>query len=279
MAKEHGIHFHTVELQTGRRDFAVTDHNNPYHLQLRTDDELWHKENLINLGVQHLSRYWPDWQYVAWIDADITFQRKDWVNETIQELQVHHWVQMFQQAIDLGPLGEAMHIHQGFMWSWWAGHIYRHGYSNWHPGFAWAATREAFTGVGGLVDRAILGSADRHMAMALIGQGQNSYNSGVQENYKKMVLQWQDRSDRYVKRDIGYVHGTILHHWHGQKRNRRYSERWKILVDEKYDPQIDVYPDCQGVLRLEDDRIELRDAIKRYFRGRNEDSIDLEETI
>jgi len=29
-------------------------------------------------------------------------------------------------------------------------------------------------------------------------------------------------------------------------------------------------------LRLDDDRWELRDAIKRYFRSRNEDSIDLE---
>ncbi len=277
MAKEHGIHFHTVELQTGRRGFAVTEPNNPYHIQLRTDDELWHKENLINLGVQNIARHWPDWKYVAWIDADIEFQRKDWVNETIHELEVAHFCQMFSQAIDLGPCGETVGVHQGFIYSYWHQRNYRPGYHNWHPGFAWAATREAFTGIGGLIDRAILGSGDRLMAMGLIGRGADSYRSEVHPNYKAMIMGWQARAERYVKRDIGFVHGTVLHAWHGQKRNRRYAERSQILIDCNYDPQTDVYPDAQGVLRLEDDRIELRDAIKHYFRGRNEDSIDLED--
>jgi flagellar basal body-associated protein FliL len=38
---------------------------------------------------------------------------------------------------------------------------------------------------------------------------------------------------------------------------------------------IDLKRDCQGLFQLEDNKIELRDAIRRYFRQRNEDSIDL----
>ncbi len=276
MHRQKGIHFHIVELQTGLREFVVTDHGNPYHVQVRTEDELWHKENLINLGVASVSRHWPDWKYVAWIDGDIKFHNQNWVDETIQHLQTAHVVQMFSQAVDLGPCGQALSIHQGFMYSYWHGSIFRPGYCNWHPGFAWAMTRHAWDHVGGLIDKAILGSGDRHMAMSLIGKGAESYNHAVHPNYKHMVGSWQKRAEEYIKRDVGYVPGMILHSWHGQKKNRKYSERWQILVKNQYDPYRDVYYDGQGVLRLEDSRIQLRDDIKHYFRERQEDSIDLE---
>jgi hypothetical protein len=271
--RESGANLIVVEVQNGERDFVVTKPGEPNHLRFRTEDELWIKENMINRGIQHLSRVYPDWKYVGWVDADIFFARRDWIDETLHALQTCHWVQMFQTAVDLGPSGEALHIHQGFMWSWWRGCPAKPGYLSFHPGFAWSATREAITGIGMLIDRAILGSADRHMAMALIGRGAESYNQGVHVNYKHMVDAWEKRASFYVKRDIGYVPGTILHSFHGAKKNRFYQERWKILVNHQYDPYLDVYPDHQGILRLEDGRIALRDDIKKYFRSRNEDDI------
>jgi hypothetical protein len=53
----------TVELAFDDRPFAVTSPDNPWHLQLRTKTELWHKERLINLGIERLP---ADWRYVAW---------------------------------------------------------------------------------------------------------------------------------------------------------------------------------------------------------------------
>ena len=69
-----GVRLTTVELAFGERPWEVTEPDNPRHVRLRTAYELWHKENLINLGVQHLPR---DWKYVAWIDADVSFARPD----------------------------------------------------------------------------------------------------------------------------------------------------------------------------------------------------------
>ena len=40
------------------------------HMQLHVEHPIWIKENLINLAIQQLPE---DWQYVAWIDADIIF--------------------------------------------------------------------------------------------------------------------------------------------------------------------------------------------------------------
>src|SRR5882672_6877612 len=64
------VNFWTVEVQTGDRPFAVTHHDNPHHIQLRHWDELWIKENALNIGISKLPN---DWETVAWIDADVEF--------------------------------------------------------------------------------------------------------------------------------------------------------------------------------------------------------------
>lgn len=269
------IHFHVAELAQGSRKFHCTSPNNIYHTQLRSEDELWHKENLIDIAAKKVFQNFPDAEYIAWIDADIRFANPFWVDATIEELQTSHVAQLFSHAIDLGPRGESLHIHNGFLYSYWNQLARKPHYHNWHPGYAWAMTRYAYDRVG-LITRAILGSGDRHMAMSFIGCGERSFNAGVTPAYKKMVLNYQKKCERYILRDVSYVPGTILHAWHGRKRDRQYQDRWQILVTNKYDPTSDVIEDSSGVLRLDDDRWELRDAIKRYFRSRNEDSIDLE---
>jgi hypothetical protein len=100
-----GARLTTVELAYGQRPFEVTDPDNPRHVQLRTGHELWHKENLINLGIQRLPR---NWEYVAWVDADVRFANPQWVQETLQELQHYQVVQLFSHAQDLGPRHEPL---------------------------------------------------------------------------------------------------------------------------------------------------------------------------
>jgi len=89
------------------------------------------------------------------------------------------------------------------------------------------------------------------------------------------VLAWQARAADVVKRDLGFVPGTILHHFHGSKANRKYVSRWDILVLFQFDPTRDVYRNSQGVLELEEHKPELRDAIRRYFKQRQEDGVDM----
>ncbi len=270
--EDSGVKLLTVELQLGDRCFQITDKNNPMHLQLRTWDEIWHKENMINLGIARLP---VDWEYVAWVDADITFTNPNWPLETVQQLQHNYFVQMFQNAIDLGPTGETMQVHDGFIWGYQNGEpsgIRYHGTG--HPGFAWAARREAIDFVGQLLDMAILGAGDRHMSLALIGKAESSFSSELTSEYARHVMRWQDRCEKYIKRDVGFVKGTILHSFHGKKKDRGYQDRWKILIKNQYDPELDLMRDWQGLYKLTDRSIKLRDEIRAYFRSRNEDSID-----
>ena len=273
--EEAGVKLFTVELQQGDRSFQITESENPMHLQLRTYEELWFKESMINLA---LSRLPKGWKYCAWIDADISFTNKNWAIETVQQLQHYHIVQLFSHAIDLGPNGELVQTHNGFVWSYQSGKPWGRGkgYSHFHPGYGWAATREALDLVGGLIDKSILGAGDHHMACALIGKAEDSFPKGIESAYAKYILKWQARAERHLKRDIGYVNGTIYHHWHGKKKDRRYVDRWEILINNSFKPEDDLYRDTQGLYILSDSNIKLRDDIRQYFRSRLEDSQDLE---
>ena len=279
-----GAILYTIEMAFGDRPHSVTSPTNHRHVQLRSYFEIWHKENMLKIGMQNLPE---DWEYVAWIDSDVTFAREDWVNETIEQLQHYRVIQMFSHAQDLSPRHEPMLMHTGFIHDWYHGSMTfnpagnsgkKSGYGGYgmqegHPGYAWAARREAIDNLGGLIDWAILGSADRHMACALIGEVDKSYHPDVHPNYKILAQQWQDRADKYIKRDVGYMDGLITHAYHGRKSNRGYTNRWKILVDHQFDPIGDIYPDAQGLLQIHDDNIPQRDAIRRYFRSRFEDDI------
>jgi len=293
---KYGAKVYVVEGSFGSRAYEVTDPTNPRHIQVQTDSEIWHKENLINIGISRLP---ANWEYVAWIDGDIDFVNPDWLEETVHELQHHPVVQMFEDAIDLGPKFEILTTHKSFAACYKnyeefnnmvsrpklsdvsgldASYYYGNDYSPgkyWHPGYAWAATREAINTMGGLFELGILGAGDHHMACALIGQGARSIIKGLHPNYGHAVMAWEERAARLHK-NIGCVEGSIYHYWHGKKRDRGYKSRWQILIDNQYNPNTDVHRDWQGVLSLYPGHDTLRDQIRDYFKSRNEDSIDKE---
>ena len=288
--KDSGAVLYTVEMAFGDRRYECTEADDPRDIRLRSAFELWHKENMINIGISRLP---PNWKYVAWIDADTLFTRPDWCQETLHQLQHYQIVQLFSQAQDIGPNYEALNIFDSFAHSYREGRPLpydRHGHFypyfkggdkwKWHSGYAWAARREAIDHLGGLMDYAILGSADHNMAAALVGCVEKSLDHRVHPNLLKRMKIWQERADRLVRRNIGLVEGLLIHYWHGSKVNRGYVDRWKILVENQYNPECDIKRDWQGLYQLVDNgtprSIKLRDGIRRYFRQRREDSIDID---
>ncbi len=204
------------------------------------------------------------------------FARPDWVHETVQLLQHYPVIQMFSKVSDLAPDHEVINTSMGIIRAYQDGLVAKPNYyEQYHPGFAWAARRETIDQLGGLLDIAILGSADRHMAQAFVGRVNTSYPSGISPGYIEQLRMWQDRAMQYVKGDVGYMPGHVNHYWHGKKMNRRYRDRWQILIKHQYDPEFDLKRDSQGLLRFTDRNPGLRQDIRRYFLQRNEDSIDL----
>jgi hypothetical protein len=290
MVSDAGAVLYTVEVAFGDRPFLVTSKDNPCNLQVRTWDELWIKENALNLVINRLP---PEAQKIAWIDADLQFARTDWAKETLEQLEHHYVVQMFSHSRNVGPNYEPVGSEvTSFAYEYYQfdGEHSRFkgiarkvgdylmsatGDPKGHPGFAWACRREALDHVGQLIDWGILGANDRHMAFGLIGEIEKSLHPNLSADYRGKCLMWQDRAEKFLRRDIGYVPGMVYHYWHGKISDRRYHDRWKILVDTKYSPDLDLKYDSQGLLQLTDRSIALRDGLRAYFRARNEDSVDI----
>lgn len=277
MAEHPEVHLVTVEHAFGDRHHEVTDADNPDHVQVRGNHELWMKENLINIGVRELPR---DWKYMAWIDADVEFYNKDWAQETLHQLQHHQVLQLFETAVDLGPRNNVVQLHHGFCSQHRKGaprvlNAGKYGGGQkvfWHPGFAWACRREFYENVDGLLDFGVLGAGDHHMSLGLIGAAKESMPSGLNSNYVKAVLEWEKKAQRAAQGNIGFVEGSILHHWHGPKAKRYYIERWDVLKKHQFDPEADIRYDSQGLIELAGNKPGLRDDIRAYFRARDEDS-------
>ena len=291
-----GAMLYTAEVQLGGRPFEITQPDNPRHLQLRASSELWRKENVLDLLAQRLP---VSAQYIAWSDSDIQFARPDWAQETIQLLQHYDVLQMFSQVHNLGPDFSVLTSRGSYMWNYRENRPAPHdpdfakprfdgstalsyggagGGGKWnHTGFAWACRKSAWDTMGGLIDWAILGSGDYHMATALTGHVERSLNRDFPARYTKLCYDWQDRVAPIRDNPnggVGYMPGTILHAFHGTTKNRSYKDRWRLLARTGFDPDIDLKRDHQGLWQLAGRSPELRDGLRAYNRMRNEDSPD-----
>jgi hypothetical protein len=261
------------------------------YIGLHTKDELWLKENLINIGVQSLPY---DWQQVCWLDSDVHFVRPNWVGECIHKLQHYKFLQMFSDAHDLGPTYSMMPetyphaIGLGFVEAWNRGELKTTltpqiredleeiggdlakllkdfekleedlenpypGIGGVFPGLAWACTREAWDAVGGLIDVAIWGGGDFHISQALIENTKDMVWPALHRNYRKIVWQWYYSARDHIRRNVGVMSGTILHNWHGRKVERGYGSKHTLLAKLGFDPPRHLRRDHQGLWQLNDD--------------------------
>lgn len=337
MVEKSGAILYTAEIAFGDREFEITEPDNPRNLQLRARDnqEIWLKECALNLLIERLP---ADWKYVAWIDADISFARPDFAQETLHLLQHYDFLQLFGQAMDYNVNYETSVMTPGYVYSKivedqqidqnnsiqeqskpkskpssvtdkLTGIVKSLGLGGkekcveeciedfvdcidqcayygikkvgeeWkyrHPGFCWAARRSALDKVGGLIDFAILGSADWTMSNALFGDVDKTINVGYSDEYKRLCKIWEDRALKHIRKNVGYMPGLVHHYYHGEKKARNYDNRWRLLVDTKYNPLTDLKRDTNGLWQLQDDGtdrfIQLRDGLRRYARFRNEDT-------
>lgn len=201
-----GVKLVTVEQAFGDRKFMVTDSANRYHVQVRGIDELWIKENMMNLGVRRVLDLDPLAREIAFIDADcfamVPF--RDWMCETWHALQHYEIVQMWRDLLNFGPNNELIGDAQpGFVYfyeqhgftipkGWWTnqqngkqkkgvvdyvggsrefmpGSKFRQDQFG-RPGLAWAMNVSAGNKIGWWLDKCILGSGDWHAAHAFLGQ-------------------------------------------------------------------------------------------------------------
>ena len=262
------ITLYIVELTYGDQKFQVTNSDCAHHLQLRGVTPLWHKENMINLGINKLLP--KDWTMMAWVDCDLEFENVHWGRDCVNILNngKTEVVQLFSHCDDMDMNGNTMAVHVSF------GYQYcnykpllmkrpNHG----HAGYAWAITRKAYDRVGGLFDKAILGGGDILMANSIVGRDRT--NVKLSTAYNNVINTFRQNATGL---QVGYVTGLIRHHYHGSKTSRHYNTRDNILINHGYDPTSHLELDSQGLIVPSPTCPQkMLDEIIMYFKSRNED--------
>ncbi len=284
LAKTSYVRLTVVETAFGNRKHELREICHEFKLDyipLRTRTEIWIKENMINLGIRHvIVKY--NAQNLAWVDADVEFRNEGWALETIHQLQHYQILQPWQSAVNCGPTGNISKsfnsvgemIRKGSVGMPKTGKKYSGDpYIFGHTGYAWACRRSFWEHVGGLIEFAILGSADHHMALGCRGYYSHSVHSAMKGPFMDLCHAWQTKAMQLTNGMIGYVDGRIEHSFHGPMERRFYVNRWEILITNGFNPITQLHKDAQGLIYLVGNP-PLEHAIHKYNRERFEDSIE-----
>lgn len=288
-----GANLLIVEGVYGHRRFVVThkpplDPSRMRYVKARAKSVLWHKENLVNLGIAALP---PDCGYVTLVDVDLTFKRRDGgprssivdlITDTLQRYPV---AQTWVHGNLLGPgekniLGNVSSF--GARYVAWrergegldgsSKKVHPNVTKKWHPGFAWSYRMDVLKALGGVFEAAVIGGGDRFMACSLIGLANTECPDEMPKGLHRAVEEWQARADPIVHANVGVVPLDIEHHFHGFKKDRNYRQRQAVLLRHEFDPAADLWHNKFGMLELAGNKEGLQEDILEYFRGRHEDA-------
>lgn len=273
--RESKIEHRVVECVFGDSGFELSKSQGA--IRVRARDLMWQKERLLNLAVRSLPKQISK---VAWIDADVLFERADWLLETSRALDQAPVVQPFSEVVRL-PRSVSAFTGVGDAWESFAkvlarepetvltGDFFLHG----HTGFAWAARRSLLE-THGLYDACISGSADHLMAHAFCGDVRSDCVQrifGGNRRHFAHFRRWARNVSQDVRARVGVIRGALLHLWHGEHADRQYVRRNQELAAFGFDPSKDLRLGANGCWEWASQKDCLHSWAKEYYASRNED--------
>jgi hypothetical protein len=268
-----GVPHLVVECAFGDASF---DRLGASHLRIRARDLLWQKERLLNLAIAALP---PSCTKVAWVDGDVLFTNPDWAVETSALLDRFALVQPYGDKINLSAGAAATagteEVTVGMARRCGGDpRLVRSVYEiHGATGMAWAARRDLLERCG-LYDACIIGGGDHAIAHASYGDWESDCVAaliGLDTPAHRHFRRWAERWHGHVRGAIAYTPGTVLHLWHGERADRRYSLRHKEQKRHGFDPTADLRHGPTGCWEWASDKPAMHAWAARYFAERRED--------
>jgi len=291
---EPDIVLYIVEMAYGNSPFVVTDETNPRHLQLRTRVPLWHRENMINLAVNRLLP--PDWKAFAWVDGDIEFDSPTWAIDALKLLNGHYdIIQLYsnlnfllEEVVNERP--KNFYYSDKVSISHKIAKNYQYDQSKlaencWSCGNAIACTRE-FYNLGICLNPTLPYGLSDLLTFCFFNDTMFDY---ILARYpeKEAILLDQKMKIKINRIKLGYVPGTIIHHFYGisNVRNEATTEFENIVSNINYEKIVSY--DASGILipnpfaNQDDVKLYISEFHRVYFRKNknvstiNSESVDL----
>jgi hypothetical protein len=272
-----------VELASdGRYELGADDAD--ILVRLRDGDVMWQKERLLDVAIAHVP---AACEGIAWLDCDIVFADADWAVRAHAALDRFALVHLFRERHDLdraidpddpafraSPPTSTSAIHKLAQGKASAADLF----SSNAPlerrstvGLAWASRRDVLASHG-LYDACVLGSGDRAVVCAALGEFEHGARALLMGAKRRAhYLAWAQAYHRLVDGRVGAIDGHVYHLWHGALERRQYASRHRRLEDCDFDPAHDIALGVDGAWRWSSDKPALHAGVRAYFDSRRED--------
>ena len=239
-----------------------------------SNEVYWMKEQLINKGLDILMN--EKYKNLCWLDCDIKFENKNWVNEILNILKTESMCHVFRTCLKKKPNRKTSTSYSFTRYSENNKHdldflLKRKG----EPGFGFAY-RSDFINNSKMYQNAICGSGD---FLNILGYSYSSdelklklTNDRFFRNESTEFLNDYIRWTNTIKLTTNLIksaNNTISVDYHGTIKNRNYVDREMILTRNKFNPHVDL-TEYKNLYCITNDKI--KDQIQNYFINRNEDN-------
>ncbi len=257
--KRDGVPVYGVEVYAEGATPITSGIENWVQVEANCNQIMWQKEAALNLAAKMVPE---EYNNIAWVDADVWFDRPDWPQATEEALAKYHVVQMYHNAHLTNKDGsiDISRPSVGFK---------RECTSKWeaHPGLAWAMRRDLWEQGGGLFAHSITGGADSLMSLTFLHAGIWDLVWSLLGSNREPFHEW---AKGYSSVSLGAVPMTCYHEWHGDRNNRRYSERAAALSTMDSDKHLKIGEN--GLMEFTPDtNPDLILAMHQYYFYRRED--------
>lgn len=214
---------------------------------------LWQKERMLNILLEKIPEEYTD---IAWIDCDIIFQDKDWVEKIYESLNENKIIQLFKKCYRFqGDNKKIEDTYDSIIKNCMYG----------SSGFAWAARRETLDQIK-FLDNRILGGGDSVMSSSFINSPYLFKICNRIHTLNDVSKSWVNKSKELIDSAVDCINCEIDHLYHGSFNNRNYKDRYSILLSFN---KSEFYIDKNNLWAT--DNIELTNKIYKYFLSRKED--------
>ena len=231
----------TVEVAKDKSEFFIDD---AIQIIAKPENLLWQKERCFNIALENL----PDTvDKIVWVDTDIIFHNKNWLEDLDKELDHKPFVQSFEKVVE-----KSEHYNHNLNCLSYGKLLYDNINYN-KPigrsvavGLSWACRRSLL--VNGFYDKHIMGSNDGLQLYAWLGDIFNVKIFQMPNNLIHNFLEYYRAMEHYSGSDVGYCKGVVELLYHGDYKRRGYNSREKILTTNFNVKDLEI--DNNGLYRL-----------------------------
>jgi len=225
---------------------------------------LFQKEHLIRLLEKRIPQVYDK---VVCLDADVLFNDENWydnlsilldTNDVVQCFYKSYWLDITYRYFEIEATTCLLYNKQNrFFWD---------PKNKFHPGFAWAFTRN-FYRRSGFFDLAVIGSGDTFFAYGILNQPIHVRNIETRIYYNS-YNKWLSTID---SPKYAFLNTELYHLYHGPKTKRQYVSRFDSFINvEEIEDVLEI--NRSGAYELTNPT--LNNAMIEFFKTRDDDGIN-----